>query len=184
MKLWSSLQEQFLRVKKTQYVPYLLGFMWDFNATASRMPILCFWAPLRKTESQKKTIFFVTQMPIFQHRHTNTSSFISLLVQNNRCHHSWPSSSEKKFDWVWFYLCCCFFSFLFYFLKMSGEILATGVLLSDEKMTDFKGQAISFEGNCIWFWLCFQNVISQLKWHFSGFSTWFPYIFQLFTVST
>lgn len=114
MKLWSSLQEQFLKVKKNQYVPYLLGFMWDFNATASRMPILCFWAPLRKTESQKRTIFFVTQMPIFQHRHTNTSSFVSLLVQNNRCHHSWPSSSEKKFDWVWFYLCCCFF---FTFLK-------------------------------------------------------------------
>lgn len=51
-------------------------------------------------------------------------------------------------SFVLLFLYFLFFLF-FYFYKMSGEILDTGVLLSDEKMIDFRVQTISFEGNCI-----------------------------------
>lgn len=209
MKLRSSLQEQFLRVKKQEKKRQqpkrnntfftARDFLWDFNASASRKLILGFWAPWRKTKSQnRRTSFFVNQ--IFQHKHTNVSPFVSLTVVTcvgpafgslfRTTGATIPEpllQEEKKRGGEFDFICVVVPFFLFfYFCKMSGEILDTGLLFSDTKMIDFRGQAVSFEENCFWFSLCFQNLISQLRheWHFSGFSTWSPYSFQPFAVST
>lgn len=78
MKLRSSLQEQFLRVKKkNRQQPKLKNtffpvrdLLWEFHARASRMPVLGLWAPRRKTKAQnRRTSLFVNQR--FQHKHTN-----------------------------------------------------------------------------------------------------------------
>lgn len=198
MKLLSGVVSQAKKKKKQKpYVPHLIDFIWDFNATASRMPVLLF---LRKTKSQRsRPIFFVTQMPIFHHKHTNMSPFVSLIVVKSlslvsdqaldACSEQqvppfltlfFRKKGEAEFDLI----CCCFFLLLlfFYFYKMSVEILDTGVLLSDEKMIDFRGQAVSFEGNCIWFsvfpksnfaapeWMTFLRIFNLVSFYFPAVS--------------
>lgn len=196
MKLWSSLQELFLGVKKKQYVPYLI--LSDFNAAASRWPILCFWAPLRKITSQKRrTIFFVTQMPIFQHKHTNMSPFVSLIVLKSLFHVSgqgldacseqqvppfltlfFRRKGEAELDFI-----CVVFSFFLFFFCTFIECLVKYLTQMRRwlilEVKPFRLKEIAFS-------LCFQNLISQVRheWHFPGFSTRLPYIFQLFAVST
>lgn len=88
-------------------------------------------------------------MPIFQHKHRNVSPFVSLVARKSLSlvsHQGLDACSEQQVppflsvskkgetEFDLFHLCC--------FYQMSGEILDTGVLLSDEKVIDFRVQTI------------------------------------------
>lgn len=163
-------------------------------------PFCCFYAKLNRKGADQfslslKCQYSITNTPIWAHLSLLLSfnlchlcrTRVWMLVQNNRCHRSWPSSSEKRgrLSLISFVVVSFFFFFFFTFIKCLLKYLTQVCSFQMRRwlileVKPFRLKEIVFDS------LCFQNLISQLRneWLFSGFSTWFPSIFQLFLVST
>lgn len=160
------------------------------------MPTPSFLASLRKTKAQTRRRTLFVSIP------TQTWAYLALLLslsQGFGCFSSeqqvppfLPPLLKKKGGEIEFDFICVEILFVYLFAcllllwhKMPGQTLDTGLLFSDRKMINFRGQTTWFEGNSIRFSLCFQALISNLqhKWRFtwilSSVSFYFPLLVTL-----